>query len=364
MDTSDPEILFDSDGNCNHCDAVFNDKKDILYHGEASDKKLKTIVQKIKRNSRRKEYDCLVGISGGTDSSYLAYKVVKLGLRPLAVHLDNGWNSEEAVKNIKYLCQKINIDYETHVLDWERFKDIQLSVLKSSIVEVEIPTDIAIGGTLFRIAAKNNIKYIISGGNTATEGILPEKWFYDPKDHKLLTSIHKQFGKVEMKDFPNLSYWREIYYKVFKGIRMVYLLNYLPYNKKACIEELEREIGWKNYGGKHHENVFTKFCQSYIQPVKFNLDYRRATLSSQICNNEVTRDEAIQILKEKPYDEKTIGFQKEYVSKKLEITKEELEEIISSEPKSYQDYPNNEKRLKFIYGVYRKYFSNLFGEHG
>jgi len=362
MDTSDPEIIFDNNGNCNHCNGVLNDKKDILYHGEASDERLKNIIDKIKKNGKRKEYDCLVGVSGGIDSSYLAYKIVKLGLRPLAVHLDNGWNSEEAVKNIKSLCQKINIDYETHVLNWQEFKDIQLAVLKSSIVEVEIPTDVAIAGTLFRIASKNNIKYIIGGGNTATEGILPNKWFYDPKDHKLLTSIHKQFGTIKMKTFPDLRYWREIYFKMFRGIRMVYLLNYLPYKKESCVQELEKEIGWENYGGKHHENIFTKFCHSYLQPVKFNLDYRRATLSSQICNNEVTRSEALELLRIKPYDEELIESQKEYVSKKLDITIEELEQIISDEPKSYQDYPNNEKKLNFIYSVYRKYFSDMFGK--
>lgn len=363
MDTSDPGIQFNDQGNCNNCNDFLFEAQKIIYRGEESDNQLKGIVQKIKKNGKGKEYDCLIGVSGGVDSSYVAWKVVKLGLRPLAVHVDNGWNSEEAVNNIKHVCNKLSIDYQSNVLDWDEFKDIQLSILKSSIVEVEIPTDVAIASVCHKVASKNNIKFIIGGGNFSTEGILPDLWFYNPKDLKLLKSIQKQFGKNKMKTFPTFDYKMEIYYKFIRGIKMIYILNYLPYNKNEAIQTLEREVGWKNYGGKHHESVYTRFMQSYVQPVKFNLDYRRATLSSQICSGDVSREEALEELKKISYNPETLEADKEYVSKKLEITVSELEKIITAPPKSYKDYPNDERKLTFIYKIYKKYFSNFIRVH-
>ena len=216
MDTSDPEIIFNEKGYCNHCTDFLDQTLKKTYQGQKTDIELEKIVNQIKQKGKGKRYDCLIGVSGGVDSSYVAYLTKKLGLRTLAVHLDNGWNSEEAVLNIKNTCKKLNIDYTSFVLDWEMFKDIQLSVLKSSIVEVEIPTDIAISGALHIVAAKHKIKYIISGGNYATEGILPEKWFYNPKDLKLLKSIHRKFSNKNLDGFPYFDYKREIFYKFFQ----------------------------------------------------------------------------------------------------------------------------------------------------
>ena len=358
MDTSDPEIAFDEKGNCNHCNDFFKEYKNKIYHGEESDRQLEIIVNKIKKTKGKNKYDCLVGMSGGVDSSYVAYKAVELGLNPLAVHLDNGWNSEESVKNIKNVCNKLNIDYQSYVLNWEEFKDIQLSILKSSIVEVEIPTDVAIIGATHKIASENNIKFIISGGNLATEAILPYQWFYDCKDLRLLKSIQKRFGKNNLKTFPDFGYRKEIYYKLIRRIRLIYLLNYLPYSKEDAIKTLENEVNWKNYGGKHHESVYTRFVQSYFQPVKFNLDYRRATFSTQICTGEIIREYALEELKNKPYDPEKIEAEKDYIAKKLGITLKEFEEILNSPPKSYKDYPNNEKKLQFLYRVYKRYFSS------
>ena len=357
MDTSDPDITFDENGNCNHCNDFFKEYKNKIYHGEESDRQLEIIVNKIKQTKGKNKYDCLVGMSGGVDSSYVAYKAVELGLNPLAVHLDNGWNSEESVKNIKNVCNKLNIDYQSYVLNWEEFKDIQLSILKSSIVEVEIPTDVAIIGATHKIASENNIKFIISGGNLATEAILPYQWFYDCKDLRLLKSIQKRFGKNNLKTFPDFGYRKEIYYKLIRRIRLIYLLNYLPYSKEDAIKTLENEVNWKNYGGKHHESVYTRFVQSYFQPVKFNLDYRRATFSTQICTGEIIREYALEELKNKPYDPEKIEAEKDYIAKKLGITLKEFEEILNSPPKSYKDYPNNEKKLQFLYRVYKRYFS-------
>ena len=356
MDTSDKFIVFDELGHCNHCNEFFEKTSKRIYQGKESDKQLEEIVQKIK--SKGKKYDCLIGLSGGIDSSYVAYQCKKLGLNPLAVHLDNGWNSEEAVQNIKNICGKLEIDYQSYVLNWEEFKDLQLSFLKASIVEMEIPTDIAIPGALHKVAAENGIKYIISGGNFATEGILPESWFYNPKDSKLLNGIQKKFGTRKLKNFPTFNFKQEIYYKFVKGIRMIYLLNYLPFNKDEAMDFLKDELGWKYYGGKHYESKFTGFVQSYIQPTKFGIDYRRATYSTQICAGTATREEALEVLKKPSFNSDTIEEEKKYIAKKLDLSLEEFEEIMQRPVKTYRDYPNDEKRLTFIYNQYRKKFGN------
>lgn len=354
MDTSDPEITFDSQAHCNHCNA-------FLAHGwtltHQDRQVLDSLVAKIKARGRNSEYDCVMGVSGGVDSSYAVAFAVRLGLRPLAVHLDNGWNSEEAVRNIRSLCSILKIDYQSHVLDWEEFKDLQLSFLRSSIVEMEIPTDIAILAVLHQAAAKHGVRYILSGGNMATEGILPQSWFYDPKDGKLLRAIHKQFGRVKLKSFPLFDFPREIYYKFLRGIRMVYFLNYVDYNKDRAKEILINEYGWKDYGGKHHESRFTKFVQNYAQPMKFGIDYRRATFSTQICMNTLTRDDALKELQNPPYDPAKVDTEKDYIAKKLEITLDELESILNAPPRSYRDYPNNERLLQFLYRCYTTIFA-------
>jgi len=358
MDSSDPDIFFDSQNHCNHCNEFFDFKQQITYKKGESEKKLEELVSTIKKSAKNNKYDCLIGVSGGVDSSYVAYLSKQLGLKPLALHMDNGWNSEHSAANIRNICSKLDIDYSSHVLRWDEFKDIQLSILKSSIVEVEFPTDIAITAVLHRTAAQHNIKYIIGGGNYATEGILPESWFYNPRDKKLLKSIHKKFGTVPMKTFPTFDFWQEIYYKFFKGIKMTYLLNYFPYSKDEAMKILTSQFSYQDYGGKHHESVFTRFAQSYIQPVKFNVDYRRATLSSLICNGIIGRDEALLELSKPSYNAETIDADKEYVAKKFDISVSELNAIISAEPKSYKNYPNDERFLTFIYRVYRRLFKS------
>ncbi len=356
MDTSDSEIQFDHLGNCNHCnDFLYNSSK-LLYKGDESSRILNNITSKIKEVGKKNEYDCLIGVSGGVDSSYVAYLVKELGLKPLAVHMDNGWNSTEAVENIKNICKKLEIDYQSYVLNWHEFRDIQLSVLRSSIPEVEIPTDVAIAAVLHKVAAENNIKYIIGGGNIATEGILPDSWFYNPKDSKLLKAIHRKYGTVPMKYFPLFDYQKEIYYKFVKGIKMIYLLNYLPFSKEDAIPILENKLDWKAYGGKHHESRYTSFVQSYIQTVKFNIDYRRATFSTQICTKEMTRGEALKRLEVSPFDHNKVEIDKEYICKKLDISIEDFDDIMSLPIKSYKNYPNDHKKLDFIYRTYRKYF--------
>lgn len=358
MDTSDPQIRFDAQGYCHHCSGYLRRAPQIIYHGLESERKLDLLINQVKLSGQGKEYDCLIGVSGGTDSSFLAYKARQWSLRPLLVHMDNGWNTDKAVMNIQQICSHLDLDYQSYVLNWEEFRQIQLAYLKASIVEMEMPTDVAIQGALHKVAAENGIRYILSGGNLATEGILPRSWFYYPKDSRLLRAICKQFQAPISRSFPTFDVPTEFYYKYIKGIRSLYPLNYLDYNKTLAQETLTRECGWTDYGGKHHESRFTKFVQGFMQPVKFGVDYRRSTLATQVCLGKVSRQSALEELHQAPYDSKTIEHDKSYVAKKLRVTKEELETIIALPPKCYRDYPNNEKLLRLIYSIHRLFFAS------
>lgn len=352
MDTTDPEIRFDEQGNCNHCNDFFKHAHLHLYQGVEFDKKLENIVNKIKQEGRKKEYDCLIGISGGVDSSYLAYNAKRLGLRPLIVHFDNGWDSELSIKNIENIVKKLDFEYQTYVVDWEEFKDIQLAYLEASVIDLETPTDHAILAALYKICTDFKIKYIISGSNYATEAIMPQSWGYDSKDIKQLKAIYKIFGNGRFKTFPLLGFWKEFYYTYLRGIKLVRLLQYIPYNKTEAIKTLHDELGWEYYGGKHYESVFTKFSQAYILPLKFNIDKRRAHLATLICNGEISREEALKLLQEELYQPEQLKHDKNFVCKKLSISEERLNEIMNLPAKSYQDYPNNERFLKWIYKIY------------
>lgn len=356
MDTTDLEITFDEQGHCNHCTEFINSRAKHKYQGKQSDDALAQIVEDMKRAGKGSDYDCVIGVSGGTDSCYAAYILKQKGLRVLAVHLDNGWNSEEAVQNVKNVARKLEIDYESYVLDWEEFKDLQLAFLKASVPEAETPTDMAIPAATHYYAAKYNVKYIISGGNFATEGILPPSWHYNAKDMKYFNYIQKTFGQKKLKKFPTFGFEKETYYKIVKGIKIIYLLNYVPYVKEDAMEFLKQNLDWKYYGGKHYESKYTGFIQSYYLYEKFPIDYRRATLSSQICLGDATREQAIEELKSKPYDPVKVEAEKQYIAKKLQIPLEEFEKIINLPAKWYWDYPNDKKKLGFIYDTYRKIF--------
>jgi N-acetyl sugar amidotransferase len=354
MDTTDPDIVFDDKGHCNHCNNYFERISQRIYNGERSDIQLQAIADKIRKKGKGKPYDCILGVSGGIDSSYAAYTLKQLNLRALLVHMDNGWNSETSVKNIKFLADKLGFDYESYVLDWVEFRDLQLAFLKASVPEIETPTDIAIPAALHRIASKYGVKYIISGGNFATEGILPKTWHYNAKDLVYLKFIQKTFGSGKIRKFPVFGWRSELYYKLWKGIRIIYILNDVNYRKDTAMKTLETELGWKYYGGKHYESKYTGFVQSYILPEKFHIDYRRATLSTQICAGEVTRDHAIEILEEPSYNSESIHEEKEYICKKLRISTSEFDDIMKQAPRWYRDLPNAEKKLEFIYNLYRK----------
>lgn len=356
MDTSDPEITFGESGQCNHCTEFLNRRAKHKYNSARSDESLIQIFDGIKRAGKGREYDCVIGVSGGADSSYLALIARERGLRPLAVHMDNGWNSEKAVLNIKNIAGKLEIDYESYVLDWEEFKDLQLSFLKASVPEAETPTDIAIPGALHYFAAKHGIKYIISGGNQATEGILPKSWHYNARDLKYLNHIQNTFGRKKQKTFPTFGYKAETYYKLVKGIRMVYPLNYVPFVKADAIKILRDKFDWKDYGGKHHESIYTKFIQSYYLFEKFGIDYRRAGLAAQICNGEIGRTEANEQLEVRPYVADEIDIEISYIAKKLGIARNEFLRIVNLPAKWYWNYPNEDKKLSLIYDAYRFVF--------
>ncbi len=356
MDTSDCDIEFDESGICNHCKDFEKVLAQPKYDKKEAEIKLTSLIGQIKSKRKNKEFDCLIGISGGVDSCYTAYLCKKWGLKPLLMHMDNGWNSEIAVKNVKNVVTNLNLDYQSYVLDWNEFREIQLAFLKSSIVDLEMPTDIAIAASLYETANKYGIKYIISGGNYSGEGILPLTWGYHVlKDEKLYRNIVKKYSKNKLKKIPVVGLRGEIYYKFIKGIKIIYPLNLIDYNKDKARIFLKNELGWKDYGGKHHESRITAFWQSYAMPTKYNMDYRRATYSSQIISGQITRDEALEKLEPLPYDLEKVEQDKQYIAKKYRISNSELEEYLSLPPKTYKDFINNKEKIEWFYNIYKKY---------
>jgi N-acetyl sugar amidotransferase len=359
MDTTDPKIEFDENGTCNHCKKYDEFVEMLILPKKERKVKLEKIIEKIKQDGKGKKYDCIVGVSGGVDSTYVAYLAKKFGLRPLAIHLDNGWNSELAVGNIERVLNELDIDLYTHVIDWKEFKDLQLSYFKASVVDIEVATDHAILAMMYKIANEMNIKYILIGVNVVTEGIMPKSWVYVKKDLKNLKSIHKKFGSVKLKTFPKLSLMFEIYCKFIKGIRPIPLLNYIDYNRKEAKEILSNKLGWKDYGGKHHESIFTKFYQLYILPTKFNIDKRKAHLSTLICSGQISREDALKKLKESLYKKEELERDKEYVIKKLGLTNKEFKELMEMPIKSHYEYGSNEwlyvllRRIKDSLNLFR-----------
>jgi len=360
MDSTDPEIKFDQVGNCNHCNSALGLAERIWFPDEKGEKLLDEIFGRIVKSERKKEFDCIIGLSGGVDSSYLAYLAVNKGLRPLIVHVDCGWNSEQAVKNIENVVKKLNIELHTFVVNWEEMKDLQRSFFKASLPDQDIPQDHAIFAALYNFADKNNIKYVLNGLNFATECIMPSNWGYQAMDYRHLKSIHTRFGEKKLTYYPHVNFFqRYVYYTVIKKMEIINPLNYIDYRKENAIETMKRELGWQYYGGKHYESRFTKFFQSYYLPVKFNYDKRRAHLSSLIVSGQISRDSALDIMKENVYSEIEIGNDLEYIAKKLDWSPLEFRAIIDLPPNRHQDFPTNENLFRF--GIKSKeYLRNIF----
>ena len=355
------DIEFDEKGQCNHCKSALNKKtENTSYVAGKSEELLNLIVDKIKTKGKGRAYDCLVGISGGVDSCYVAYMCKKLGLKPLLLHFDNGWDAEIAVQNIKNVAKNLDLDYLSYVVDWQEFKELQLAFLKSSTVDLEYPTDIGIFASLSEIAKKHKINYIISGGNSSSEGILPLSWGYHVKrDLSYYKEIVKNFSKVPIKAVPVESILGEVYNKFVKNIKTIYILNYLNYDKEQAKKILQQELGWQEYGGKHHESKITAFWQSYVMPVKYNMDYRRATFSSQICSGQLLRVEALKMLENSlPYNPSTVESDRQYIAKKFEISIDDFNKYLSQPPKTYKDFKNNKKVIDFVMNTYRAIFTN------
>nr|WP_298996105.1 N-acetyl sugar amidotransferase [uncultured Allomuricauda sp.] len=358
MDTSDPEIVFDEHGICNHCTDALMRAKTIWLPNKEGEKRLNTISEEIKNSQKGKEYDCIIGLSGGVDSSYLAYKVVELGLRPLVVHIDCGWNSEMAVKNVENIVKKLNLDLYTHVVDWQEMKDLQLAYFKANVANQDVPQDHAIFAALYSYAVKNNIKYVFSGGNFATESILPKSWGYNALDSKNLKSIHKRFGTRKLKKYPKVSFFRRyIYFPLIRKMVIVKPLNFMSYRKEEAMDIMKEKLDWQYYGGKHHESRFTKFFQAYYLPHKFGYDKRRAHLSSLIVSGQLTREEALKEIAEDIYPNDAHIEDMEYVAKKLGISLEEFRDIIAMPNKTHKDYPNVEGLFRLGFKIRDKFFS-------
>ncbi len=336
LDSSIPGIRFDDSGICNYC--KIHDELEKQYPmNELGQQKLNQLVEEIKRRGKNNKYDCIVGVSGGTDSTYTLYMAKKLGLRPLAVHFDNGWDSEIAINNMKNAVKRLDVDLKTIAVDWEEFKDIQIAFLKSSTPDVEVPTDLAIHAVLYRVAAQEGVQYRIAGHSFRNEGLAPLEWCY--MDGRYIKAVHKLFGKLELKRFPNLSISDLFYYIFVKRIKAVYPLEYIDYRKEEAKKILEKELDWTDYGGHHFESTYTRFVASYLLPKKFGIDKRKIEFSAYIRSGQMRREEALEKMKELPISEEQAEKDRKYVINKLELTEEEFEKIMSAEPKTFRDYP-------------------------
>lgn len=335
---ADPFITFDNDGVCNYYYEYFEKEKKHVKKGEEGINFFNKKIAEIKNAGKNKKYDCILGISGGVDSSYLAYLAKKENLRPLIIHFDNGWNSELAVKNIENIVSKLGFDLYTYVINWEEFKDIQLAYLKASVIDIEAITDHAITATLYKLAAKHKINYFLSGFNIVTEAILPKAWVFNKLDAVNIKSIHKKFGTLPLKTFPFLTAIDKRYYSVALKIESVPLLNYVNYNKEEVKQLIQKELDWKDYGGKHYESVWTRFYQGYILPNKFKVDKRKAHLSTLICSGQITKELALKELELPIYDAEQLNIDTDFVLKKLDLSEDEFKALMDLPPVPHTNF--------------------------
>ena len=342
MDTSDPDISFTDQGICNHCRRFDEELRPRWFPNAEGEQRLEKILETVRREGQGKEYDCIIGLSGGVDSSYMAYRVVRMGLRPLVMHVDGGWNSEVAVKNVENMCRKLNLDLHTFVVEWEEMRDLQVAFLRSGVANQDVPQDHAFFAALYAFAVRNGIRYVLSGSNYATEGILPSSWGYDAMDARQLRSIHRKFGTLPLRHYPTVSFYQYYFhYPYVKKMSVLKPLNYLSYVREDAVNELQSEFGWKHYGGKHCESRFTKFFQYYFLPQRFGYEKRRAHLSSLVISGQMTREQALEEMQLPVYREGELAADREYVVKKLRIRDEELEHFLSMPHKTFRDYDSH-----------------------
>jgi N-acetyl sugar amidotransferase len=342
-DESVPGIRFDENGVSNYA-KMFKKFVELYPRGERGLVEWEEWLKRIKKEGKNKKYDCIVGVSGGTDSCYLLYLAKKHGLRPLAVNLDNGFSSKTAVENIKKVTNALKIDLETFVIDYEEVKAVLRAYIKASLPWIDGPTDLAIKAALYQVAEREGVKFIFNGSDFRSEGKQPTEWTYS--DARQLLYLLKKFEHIKLKSFPYYTISQFIRFGYLKKIKMLRPYYYLDYEKRKAQEFLKIEYGWEYYGGHHHENIFTRFAISYWLPEKFGIDKRVITLSALVMNGEISREQALDELKQEPYNTDEMQYDKEYVLKKLEMTNEEFEECFSKPNKYYYDYPSYMKLLK------------------
>jgi N-acetyl sugar amidotransferase len=351
MDTSDPNIRFDENGVSDYYHNFQNNILPYWHTDERGEQEIMKIADKIRKEGKGKDFDCIIGVSGGLDSSYATYiSKEKLGLRPLVFHVDAGWNTDQAVGNIEKLLDGLGLDLYTEVIDWEEMKDLQVAFLKSQIADQDAPQDIAFFSTLYKFAEKYKIKYVLTGANFSTECCRePEEWgAYPGIDKTLINDIHGKFGKIPLKTFPIVDVFTyKIYYKYIKGMEIVKPLNYVPYIKKDAENLLNEKFGWQKFQHKHHESRFTRFFEDYWLPQKFGFQKRRAHFSSLILTNQMTREEALERISKPEMDEQFLRQEFEYVANKLGLSVNELQQIFNGENKTYNDYRNK----RFLIGI-------------
>jgi len=361
MNTTDPEIYFDQQGICNHCNEFDKLTSKRWFPNQEGKKKLDVIFDKIRKHNINKDYNCIIGMSGGIDSSYLALLVNEYKLRPLVVHVDAGWNSELAVNNIEKIIKYCGYDLHVHVMDWREIKDLQLAYLKAGIANQDVVQDHAFFASLYHFATKHKIKYILSGGNIATESVFPKAWHHAAMDSINLRAIHNRFGRINLKNYKTISFFQYyFYYPFIKGMAVIRPLNFLPYNKVDAIKFLKEKVDFKDYGRKHGESRFTKFFQNYYLPKKFNFDKRLPHLSSLILSGTISRNQALEELKKPLYEKIELQEDKIYIAKKLGISVIELDQLIEKKGNHYSDYPNWDVYYKVLLKI--KKFCEKFYE--
>lgn len=344
MDTSDSGIAFDERGWCDYCNNYHDNIVPNWHPDERGEREIMAQVEQIKRDGKGRDHDCLIGLSGGVDSSYVTYIAKeKFGLRPLLYHVDAGWNSQQAVNNIEKLVDGLDLDLFTEVVDWPEMRDLQLAFFKANVPHLDTPQDHAFFAGLYNFAAKNNVKYILTGANYSTECVRePLEWHYHASDLRQLKDIHRRFGTRPLKKFPLAGIFRfKIWYRFAKGVRVVKPLNSIPFHKEEAMQELVDKFGWQKYAHKHYESRFTRFYESYWLPTKFGYDKRRAHFSSLILTGQLSREDALAKIAVPAYDPETIAEDFEYIATKLGITVEELRAFHGGPKKTFRDYKND-----------------------
>lgn len=356
MNESANDIHFDSLGQCNYCTDMLKKLESFQPANEADLKiKFNNLLDKVKKSGKGQRYDCIIGVSGGADSAYVLYLAKQHGLRPLAVHMDNGWNSELAVNNIENLVRKLDVDLYTHVIDWQEYRALQQAFFDADVIDIELLYDNAMLAVNYKLAAKYGIKYILAGTNTTTEGMkIPKHWNWFKFDKRNINAIARR-NHVKIKSMPTISIIQYAWYRFVRHIEWVDFLDYVDYHKPTCLRELQDKIGYRPYPYKHYESIFTRFYQGYLLPKKFKVDKRRLHLSSLICSGQIQKVEAKKLLSESPYpDFDDLESDIDYFLKKMNWTNSDLKAYLERPPKSHHNYKSDAELATYLNNCYKK----------